>query len=323
MKDTFVPYTIIETIRQLDNIYQLRLFGWVLAKSQAVLKLYNRDLSDINLQHAIGSLRVTFPLRYLLNGETDKNYTNAYMRVRDMALKCIDFELKDSIFRLNIIANPYMEKRGRLSFISFIIDEKFWWALSDFSKGYRLIHLPTFLKLNTTRACCMYILCSQQTKDITYDIEKLKRLMGATSPAYRKNSNFINKYLIPAQQELDAVAPYSFSFQTVTEGRQITKVVISPRAVTMGEFTDGDTFDEELLDTLDRQRVRLDPMVAQYIADSFHMDTAAIERIERLVLTLGRTPAEQLVQLGGIKTTALRNGVRNLGGYLTTALRNR
>ena len=56
-KAAIIPYVIIQSIAALDNIYEARLFGWVLAKAQSVLKLYNKDLAEINLQHASTALR--------------------------------------------------------------------------------------------------------------------------------------------------------------------------------------------------------------------------------------------------------------------------
>lgn len=315
---SFIPYTIIETIRQLDNIYELRLFGWVLAKAQAVLKLYNKNFSEINMQNALGIYRVTFPFRLLLKGPEDKNYKHAWEQVKEMALKKVEFEWNDTDYLINIIAFPELHKHGRNTFVTFVIHEHFWHALHNFSKGYRLISLRTYMQLKTPRAVALYILCSQQSKPITFDIDNLKRLTGATSDGYKKNTNFIVKVLEPAKRELDEVAPWSFDYTTHLEGKTIRKITITPRQVREEPTED----QAEMADQLDRQRVRLLPEVIDYIQDKFGMTAGEIERIERQLVLLSENPASQLDLVSRIYESAYRGKVRNMKGYLVSALKN-
>lgn len=315
---SFIPYTIVETIRQLENIYELRLFGWVLAKSQAVLKLYNKNLSEINIQNALGIYRISFPIRLLLKGAEDKNYKHAWEQVKGMALKKVEFEWNDTDYLINIIAFPELHKHGRQSFVSFVIHEHFWHALHNFSKGYRLISLHTYMQLKTPRAVAMYILVSQQTKPITFHIDKLKRLTGATSEGYKKNSNFLIKILDPAKKELDAIAPWSFDYETHFEGKTISTITIYPRQVREESADD----ESELTEQLDRQRVRLLPDVIEYIERKFGMTAAEIERIERQLVLLSESQAGQLDLVSRIWESAMRGKVRNMKGYLVSALKN-
>ena len=315
---SFIPYTIVETIRQLDNIYELRLFGWVLAKAQAILKLYNKNLSEINIQNALGIYRVTLPVRLLLKGPEDKNYRHAWLQVKEMALKKVEFEWNDTEYLINIIAFPELHKHGRQSYVSFVIHEHFWHALHNFSKGYRLISLRTYMKLKTPRAVAMYILVSQQSKPLTFHIEKLKRLTGATSDGYKKNSNFLIKIIDAAKRELDEVAPWSFDYETHLEGKTISTITIYPRQVREEEKDD----ESEMAEVLDRQRVRLLPEVIDYIERKFGMTAGEIERIERQLVLLSERPEGQLDLVSRIYESALRGRVRNMKGYLVSALKN-
>ncbi|WP_264802578.1 hypothetical protein, partial [Bacillus sp. CN2] len=89
MKDAQISYIVLQSLRQLDNIYEVRLFGWVIAKAQAALKRYNKDLSHINMEHALNLVRVTLPARYLLQiGDTNyKNIPKAFT----LAQKSVDY----------------------------------------------------------------------------------------------------------------------------------------------------------------------------------------------------------------------------------------
>ena len=60
VKDSIIPYSIIGSLSKIENVYELRLFGWILAKAQSVLKLYNKNLADINLQYALDMCEITF-----------------------------------------------------------------------------------------------------------------------------------------------------------------------------------------------------------------------------------------------------------------------
>lgn len=315
-RDTFLPYSIVDTLRQLSNIYEVRLLGWIIAKAQSVLKLYNKNLSEINMQHAIGATRVTLPLRYILNSPDDKNHRHAFDKVKDLAAKRIEFEKNDVVYHLNVIAFPELHKHGKNSFLTFLIHQEFWHALHEFTKGYRLIDIGCFLRLSTARDAALYVICSQQTEPIEFGIDKLKKTLGATSAGYKKNNNFIDKYIKPAREELDRKTPFSFDFEVKIQGREIYAIVIKPRPST--QFTPDSPPD--FIEAIASQRVRLSDEVREYISEKFNMPPLDIERIEGNVLALGDM-TQQLNFLGRVYTAARRGTIRNLGGYLVNALK--
>lgn len=318
MKDSIIPYIIVRTLSKIDNIYEMRLFGYIFAKAQSVMKLYNKDLSAINLQHAMNLTRVTMPARYLLQiGDT--NYCHI-KKAFELASKHIDYDRGDWSVKLNIIAFPEFQKQGRNSMITFVIHNDLWLALLDLSKGYRLVNLPTYMKLKSTYSVIMYLLISQQNKPMEYQTETLKKLTGAdNNKAYDRTNNFITKVIKSAQRELNEVSPYTFTFETKRSGRggPISKITILPMKnpnYKIPEHTDQRTKD------LDKQRIRLHPEVVAYLEHNCGIDAKGIESVEGAISQMGDYDV-QIRRIAEFKDTARRNGVSNVAGYVINAIK--
>lgn len=318
-KNAIIPYAIISSLSQLENIYETRLFGWVLAKAQSVLKLYNRDLGDINLQHAMNMVRCTMPARYILQkGDTNyKNITKAFT----LAKKTIEYERDDRLYHLNIIAFPELLKKGTQCYITFVIHNELWHALLDFSAGYRLVSLPTYMQLQSTYSVIMYILISQQKEPFTYHVNTLKRILGAdTQKAYKRGNNFFSKVIDAAKRELDEKSPYTFEYTASREGRggAYTNITLLPCA----NKTYHKPKESSRSLHIQRCRVRLSENVCDYLQFSFGMAPAEQESIELLLAEIG-TEEQQIQWLSAIKERAAVKRVANPAGYLVQALRNR
>lgn len=316
-KPAIIPYTIIKCITSLDNIYETRLFGWVLAKAQSVLKLYNKDLSEINLQHALGLTRVTLPARLLLN-QGDKNYGNI-TKSFGLAEKKIVYEKESHVFHLNIIAFPELRKDGRNSIVTFVIHNEIWHALLDFSRGHRTFSLPAYIRLNTKYAVIMYLLVSMQTRPTSYAIGYLKHTLGVEGKSsYERGSNFVSRVLDPAREELLAKAPYYFDYSCTTSGREhkITEIIIIPQPNTV-KFDADPTISSQVA-TL---RLRLDDDIRKYIQETFKLGTQPLERLEPLILKIGDKDAI-MSKIAAIKEQIILRRVKNRGGYFTRSIQN-
>lgn len=314
---TLIPYNIVQCLSSLDNIYETRLFGWTLAKAQSVLKLYNKDLSAINIEHALGLTRVTIPARLLLN-EGDKNYS-VITRAFSLAAKKIVYEKDNTVYHLNIIAFPELRKDGRRSVITYVIHNELWHALLDFSRGYRLFSLETYMTLNTKYAIIMYLLISQQSGPRNYKVETLRQLLGCTTKAYDKGSNLFARVIDPSREELMRKAPWYFEYSATKEGKshRITEIIITPvlnKAVVIDRNTDAARKGDEL-------RLRLDQSVVDYLADHFGMSAREAETVETLLLRAGDTP-RQLAKLEEIHYRTMTARVKNPAGYLVRSLQN-
>lgn len=318
MKDAIIPYNIIETFGQLENVYEVRLMSYVIAKAQSVLKLTDKNWTDINLQYALDNsiMRVTFPARYLL----DKGSTNYHCikKAFTLADKRITYEKNDIYYHLHIIAFPEFRKSGKNKLITFVIHREIWHALIDFVKGYRLVSLPTMMTLQSTYSVVMYLICSQQTRPITYSIMRLREMTNTLDKrAYSRNSNFFAKVLDVAKAELDKKAPYSFDYTADRTGKggAYHNVMIIPR--TTHNMPDDQP---DRTDNLERQRVRLDPNVVDYLVFNFDFTTQEIEPLEGIIVRLGDWQ-EQIQRLADIKTTIRARRIDNPKAYVIGTLR--
>ena len=301
----------------LDNIFEARLFGWTIAKAQSVLKLYNKDLSEINLQHAMSLTRVTIPARLLLN-EGDKNYSQI-TKAFTLARKTIHYETDYASKELNIIAFPDLIKDGRKSVITFVIHNDLWRALLDLSKGYRLFNLETYLRLSSKYSIIMYLLVSHQSGPKSYTDTTLRQILGCQEQkSYDKASNFFARCIDPVRKELIEKAPWYFEYSANKDGRahKITEVIITPvlNAATL-------TTDKAISDRAQRLRLRLDEAVQYVLTETFRMTPRDMERVEPLLMRLGDT-SRQLDMLATLKLRVLGVRVKNRAGYLVRALQN-
>lgn len=318
MKDAIIPYNIIETFGQLENIYEVRLMSYVIAKAQSVLKMTDKNWTEINLQYALDNsvMRVTFPARYLL----DKGSTNYHCikKAFSLADKRITYEKNDIYYHLHIIAFPEFRKAGKNKLITFVVHREIWHALIDFVKGYRLVSLPTLMALQSTYAVVFYLIVSQQTRPITYSITRLREMTNTLDKkAYARNNNFFAKVLDVAKAELDKKAPFSFDYTADRTGKggAYHNVTIIPRLThnRAPEIPDR-------TDNLERQRVRLDSNVVDYLVFNFDFTTAEIEPLEGVIARLGDWQ-EQIQRLAELKTTIRARRIDNPKAYITGALR--
>lgn len=318
MKDSIIPYLIVKTLAKIDNIYEMRLFGYIFAKAQSVLKLYNKNLSEINLQHALNLTRVTLPARYLLQiGDTNyKHIKKAFA----LAEKYVDYERDGWNIKLNIIAFPEFKKEGRNSMITFVIHRDLWHALLNFSKGYRLVNLPTYMKLKSTYSVIMYILISQQNKPMEYKIETLKSITGADkNKAYERTNNFLTKVIKAAQKELNEVSPYTYTYTLKRTGRGgvYTNITITPLK---NENYKIEPTEDPRAQHMEKQRIRLHPEVIAYLENVCYLDAKGIESVEGIISQMGDFD-EQIRRIAEFKENAARRKAKNIPGYIMNCIK--
>lgn len=313
-----IPNTVIQVFALLDNVYEARLFGWVLAKAQSVIKNYTRDLGEINIEHAMRVTRLTIPARYLCGGK-NANYQQAEKSFT-LANKTIDISKDGRLLRLNIIAFPEILRNERGTFVTLVIHQTMWHALLDFSKGFRIVSLENYLKLSSVYSCALFILVSQQTEPLTMGAETLRKTLGVDElPTYKRGNALIQKILEPCRAELDRHCVYSFDYTCSRTGRGggYHQFTLLPRP--NDPTTDKN---QELSEAIGRQKTMLEDEVSAYITSSFGCDAKELEVVERFLIPLTTDKLKQLERLAEIKHNANKNRrVKNLRGYLVNSLK--
>lgn len=310
---------IVESLASMDNIYEARLLGWIICKAQSVLKLYQWDLSAINLQFALEVGKLRIPVSYLLP-KNDTNYTHV-KKAFTLAEKTVQITKEDREYKLNIVAFPTLIKEGGRAYVECYIHQQLWHAMLDFSRGYRIFSFYTYMRLRSKHSIIMFLLVSQQKETIEWPIERLIELNGLNDKtSYARGNHFINRIVAAAKEELDEISPWTFDYKVIKRGKEkrITHVSITPRENENYTCTP----DEKKAITAAMMRVRLADNVKQYLATRYGMSPRSMETIEEMLGRVG-LPEAQMNFLGEVWTTAKRHKVKNYAGYLTNALKTR
>lgn len=316
---SIMPWPVVQCLCQLDNIYEVRLFGWVLAKAQSVLKLYNKDLSDINIEHAMRLTRVTIPTRYILS-YNDKNYSNV-RKAFTLADKKLTWVHDNRELYLTIIALPEIIKDEGRSRVTFVIHNDLWHALLDFGKGYRLFSMSSLMSLSSPYSVILYLLVSNQKGPMTLTLAYLKRLLGVEHKrSYDRGNNFFGRIIDPARAELDAKTPYTFEYTAERTGRggSYTSMVLVPK---LSSRYQKQIKSDGTVTLVLRLRSRLDDGVIEYLKDSFDLQESSLEAVEKLI-PASWTPAQILDHAARIKSNLKARRVKNKAGYYINSLKH-
>ncbi len=121
--------------------------------------------------------------------------------------------------------------------MSFIVDEKVWDAILDFSKGYSKFYFDVAFSLKSVYSMRFYELLGSQEKCIRYSVDEIRRIFGLDGtekdgkkvPAkYRNTNDLIRKVIDPAKAELDEKSPMTFTYELMRKGRKITSIAFTP-----------------------------------------------------------------------------------------------
>lgn len=168
-------------------------------------------------------------------GENDKTNHSRIKKALDLLEeKKFYFEDEKEWRKVRLIESPRYLKRG---VVQFRLAKELVDVFLNFNKGYSKYQLETSLKLKSVYAMRLYELISNQTQPLTYKISYLKEIWGATQKAYERNYNFIQRVIVPAQEELNEKANWSFIFTPIKEGKKFTKIMFTPVHIPQNEDT--------------------------------------------------------------------------------------
>lgn len=240
---------IFSTVRHDFGIYSERLL-------LRLVELAQREIRGLDFKggSGIGKVKIgewgdaeiIIPVKDILSGEEDKNYTKAKAAVRALMGKFLEYEDDQKYRATHILNDVDVDKVSGKMIIQ--VNRNIWNAMLDFSKGFRKYELETAVKLHGKYSLRIYKLVSKQTEPISYLIDDLRRMWGLTDK-YKKVDDFVKNTIEVAKRELDNVSPYSFDYALtaaksaeVNKGRKgrpaITSVTFFPRHITRNEATD-------------------------------------------------------------------------------------
>ena len=314
---------IFSTVRHDFGIYSERLL-------LRLVELAQREIRGLDFKGGTnigkveigewGDAEVIIPVKDILSGEDDKNYSKAKTAVRNLMGRFLEYEDEQKYRATQILNEVDVDKVAGKMVIR--VNRNIWKAMLDFSKGFRKYELETAVKLRGKYSLRIYKLVSKQSEPITYSISDLRQMWGLTEK-YKKVDDFVKNTIVAAKEELDRVSPYSFDYilnaaksAEVNKGRKgrpaITSVTFFPVRRMANETTDAvrKQVDPSLL--LDRELYMM-------LKNKFYFDAQGIKANITLFDTAQKECDDILDFLDGIAPAALR--AANVQGYVINSIR--
>ena len=313
---------IFSTVRHDFGIYSERLL-------LRLVELAQREIRGLDFKGGTnigkveigewGDAEIVVPVKDILSGEEDKNYTKAKTAVRNLMGRFLEYEDEQKYRATQILNEVDVDKVAGKMIIR--VNRNIWRAMLDFSKGFRKYELETAVKLRGKYSLRIYKLVSKQSEPITYSITDLRKMWGLTEK-YKKVDDFIKNTVVAAKEELDRVSPYSFDYilnaaksAEVNKGRKgrpaITSVTFFPIHRMANETTDA-------VRKMGDPSMMLDRELYMMLKNKFYFDAQGIKANITLFDTAQRE-CDILDFLDGIAPAALR--AANVQGYVINAIR--
>lgn len=162
-----------------------------------------------------GYRRIKMPITAILPENDTTNYTKAKKELKQLVEKSVTFESETSDITVALITRVDFDKVNGDAILD--IAPEIWSAILDFSKGFRRFEMAKVLQLRSAYSMRLYQLMSGQERPLEYSLDNLKRIFGLENKYQNKPLNFISRVIVPAKEELDRLAPYSFDFKPILE----------------------------------------------------------------------------------------------------------
>jgi len=308
-----VTYGIFDTLAQISDIFQMRLLYWVLVKAQQSIGQCDMKLGSLNLSHALEVAEIDLPANFIT---TDKAHFREHIR-RAFELQNKDFitQYEGQPVEIKAIAFPRLYKREKQWRIRYYVHRSLWLALLDFSRGWRNLNLTTLQTIKRPTTALIYFLIANQTAAKIYNLAQFRNYLRLTE-SYNKKSNFIDRILKPAQEELKTSdTNFSWRFQNAKRGTDEEQIIIEPHKQ-VGERS------EPLCNAADEMQHDLPSEVRDYLEFNCGATPKDICTISRLIKPTDQ-PGEIIDRLARIKTAAHRAKAHNPVAYIVQSLKGK
>ena len=266
-----------------------------------------------------GDAEIIIPVKDILSGEEDKNYSKAKSAVRNLMGRFLDYEDEKKYQATQILNEVDVDKVDCKMLIR--VNRNIWRAMLDFTKGFRKYELEVALKLRGKYSLRIYKLVSKQSEPITYSISELRQMWGLTEK-YKKVDDFIKNTIVAAKEELDRVSPYSFDFiLNAAKSAEVNKNRKGRPSITSVTFFPIHRWSGEMADSVRKQvdpSMLLDREFYLMLKNKFGFDPQGITANSTLFDTAQKA-CDILDFLDRIAPMALR--AANVQGYVINSIR--
>lgn len=221
-KDLIESYKLT-TVRDRIGIYGQRLilrlveFATAEGATEGLDFKSGRDIRRVEVG-LWGQRAVTMPLTDVM-GDSE-NYSAVKRSIKALQQEILEYEEEDGAW----VSFQFLGKcRIAAGQMTVTVEPELWQAFMDFRKGFRRFELQAAMQLKSTYSLRLYKLMSEQ-KDINYldfQLDELKKMLGV-GDKYPRARDFFVKVIDPAKDELDRVAPWSFTYSPLTSRKVAT-----------------------------------------------------------------------------------------------------
>ena len=272
---------------------------------------------------------VLIPVRLLLSSETDQNYSYAIKAAENLQAIVLRFRYENGIKLRNFITATDADfKDGHLLFS---VANEVWDLLFDFSSGFRKTEFWVVRSLRKAISYRFYKLVAGQKNPLVFKISDLAAMFNVSESSSSTASAFKNRVLDPVRKELDAVAPWSFSYSFEKSAEQIIStghrgrpsydlVRIIPRHIVENERNK-----RYLKDAVPGHTYRslMDTRVVNILKERYGMTSKEIDNWGEMILEADKViPGGLLKFLIDKDLAIMNNSETNKKGYLYTTIKN-
>ena len=312
---------ILTTARYKFSVTEKRILYRIIEAAQAEIEGMKVKDNICRVEHGFWDVEMTLPYSAILNVEPDEdNGANHRDRIkaaaRALASKTVemtDTEKGEWWCDSIIHGIKTSDKNGT---IRFRVENFLWTAMMDFSRGFRNYELMTAMKFKSAYTMRFYELMAGQSTPLVFSVEELKAMVGAQDKYDTNTGNFIKRIIDPAKKELDKSAPFSFRYETITEGKKITAIRLIP-------VHHIDAEDPQLYDAALRAKISashlLGDEVYNYLRSSMGFEIAEINK-NKVTFIAGQSTIPDFIAFLAELKTGMRHA-DNPKGYVINAIK--
>ena len=222
-----VVQSYIATTAMYDfNVYEKRVLYNLVKLAQSQIEGIRLADNLYKIEHGLGDfLKIELPISDFLTDDEDRNHTRVKAALKSLHQKTFTYRDEEVWECMSIISNPKIRQNS--SKVSFIVNNKVWDVLLDFSRGFSRYDLEIAFSLESAYSMRFYEMLAGQEEPITYSVDALRKEF-CLEDKYALTKDFIRRVVESAKNELDMKSPVSFTYTPIKEGRKIVKLIFFP-----------------------------------------------------------------------------------------------
>ena len=316
-KDLLQSYLL--TVSKYDySVHEKRILYRLVEYCQ--YQLENKKITkDIRIDKSlIDTYEIEVPLNeFAKNGELDRNHLLIKKALKSLQTKIFEFQEGDTWESISIIANPKFKNKSGKIYVKFLVDEKIYNTILDFSKGFRRIGFVTAMSLESTYAMRFYELMGSKNEPIRYSVDSLKEMFKLVGK-YSKANDFKKRVLDVAKKELDKSSPVSFDYKPYKKGRKIVGYEFFPKKIKENQ---NDAIEANKLKKKVSPQWELSRPVLDFLRNMFKFENKEIQRQIDLFKLASVEIEDFMSFLSKVYTKSQEPNIKSPKGYLINALK--